>query len=117
METPRGRRNAAARQSLIDNKKPVIGVVSGFYAVLRFYNIRRKNRIDRFCAEALAIRDRGRSSGDSSDRQSAVVEIGKLQDTAYEMMIQEKLAADESFRIFITLSDDIRAELSGAQSG
>jgi hypothetical protein len=34
-----------------------------------------------------------------------------LQDRAYDMLIHEKLAADESFRIFITLSNDIIAEL------
>jgi TRAP-type uncharacterized transport system substrate-binding protein len=85
----------------------LIGLISGGYAIVRIYNIRRKNRIDAFCSEAIAIRDRGLNSTDPRVREDAIAAVRELQDSAYQMMIQEKLAADESFRIFITLSNDI----------
>jgi hypothetical protein len=34
-----------------------------------------------------------------------------LQNEAYAQLVDEKLSADESFRIFITLSDDALQEL------
>ncbi len=38
-------------------------------------------------------------------------EIRDLQDEALQMLIEEKLAADESFRIFMSLSNDLVDEL------
>ena len=35
----------------------IIGLVSGGYAVVQIYNRRRKNRIDGFYADVMAIRD------------------------------------------------------------
>ena len=37
--------------------------------------------------------------------------IRGLQDEALQMLIEEKLAADESFRIFMTLGNDLIDEL------
>jgi TRAP-type uncharacterized transport system substrate-binding protein len=89
----------------------LIGLVSGGYAIARIYNIRRKNRIDAFCTEAIAIRDRGLNSTDPRVREETIAAVRELQDSAYQMMIQEKLAADDSFRIFITLSNDILTDM------
>jgi hypothetical protein len=88
----------------------LIGLVSGTYAVVRIFSIRRKNRIDAFYTEALAIRDRA-ADLPAGDRQGAVDELEALKDRAYQALIHEKLAADESFRIFVTLVGDIIAEL------
>ena len=44
---------------------------------------------------------------------SPLAALKTLQDRAYDMMIHEKLTADESFRIFITLTDDVIADLGG----
>jgi TRAP-type uncharacterized transport system substrate-binding protein len=90
----------------------MIGLVSGVYGVWKIYSIRRKNRIDAFCREAIALRDQ-HLEGDR-DAATLVDAIKSLQDRAYDMMIQEQLAADESFRIFISLSNDIIADATGA---
>jgi hypothetical protein len=90
----------------------LIGLISGFYGIWRLYSIRRKNRIDAFCREAIELRDR-HLAGDC-DEKSLLDAIKGLQDRAYGMMIDEQLAADESFRIFITLTNDIIADTSGA---
>lgn len=91
-----------------------IGLVSAIFGGLRIYDRKRKNRIDRFYSEALVIRDSTLSSSES--RESAIVKIQSLQDEAFEQLVDEKLAADESFRIFLSLTNNIMRQL-GAQSG
>ena len=85
----------------------IIGLVSGGYAVVQIYNHRRKNRIDGFYTDVMAIRDSIDERSTADERAAAVERIRELQNTAFDMLIREKLAADESFRIFVTLSNDI----------
>ena len=89
----------------------VIGLISGTYAVIQIYNRRRKNRIDRFYTDVMAIRDSVDERSPASERAAAVERVRALQNEAFGMLIDEKLAADESFRIFVTLSNDIITQL------
>jgi TRAP-type uncharacterized transport system substrate-binding protein len=89
----------------------VIGLISGSYAVIQIYNRRRKNRIDGFYTDVMAIRDSVSEHSSATEREAAVEKVQELQNKAFEMLIREKLAADESFRIFVTLSKDIIAQL------
>jgi len=84
----------------------VIGVISGGYALLRIYRIRRKNRIDRFYVEVIRVRDSVRPDASETEREAAIAEIRELQDRAFGMLVEERLAADESFRIFIELTNN-----------
>ena len=89
----------------------IVALGSAFVASTRILRMRRKNRIDRFYTRAIAI---GRSVDDSSpksEQERVIREVRELQDSAFDLLINEKLAADESFRIFITLSDDILRRL------
>ncbi len=88
-----------------------IGVVSGGFAILKFYRVRRKNRIDRFYAKAIGIRKSVLGDASEAARARALHAIRALQDEAFELLAAEKLAADESFRIFITLSNNIISDL------
>ena len=92
----------------------LIGLVSGGFAIVKLYNIRRKNRIDAFCVEAMSIRDGVGEGADDHALVAAQNSLKALQEQAYQLMVEEKLAADESFRIFITLSNDILADLRGS---
>jgi hypothetical protein len=56
-------------------------------------------------------RTRGLRAGSTSDVERAIVSLRRLQDEAFELLIDERLAADESFRIFVTLTQDAVAEL------
>ena len=89
----------------------VIGLISGTYAVVQIYNRRRKNRIDGFYTDVMAIRDSINDRSSANERAAAVERVRGLQNKAFDMLIREKLAADESFRIFVTLSNDIIAQL------
>jgi hypothetical protein len=89
----------------------VIGLISGGYAVIQIYNRRRKNRIDGFYRDVMAIRDSINERSSAAEKAVAVERVRDLQNEAFDMLMREKLAADESFRIFVTLSNDIVAQL------
>ena len=88
-----------------------VALISASIAGMRIYRMRLKNRIDVFYRDAIAIRD---SIGDSASHDqvaAAVQQLLDLQTTAIEMLIDERLAADESFRIFMDMSNDILRRL------
>lgn len=89
----------------------MIAAVSASFAGMRIYRLRRKNRIDEYYSEAIRLRDRARSSTDAATTQASVAALEALQDKAFRELVAERLAADESFRIFITLSNDILGQL------
>ncbi len=89
----------------------VIGLVSAIFGGLRLYKMRRKNRIDTFYVRAIALQRSIDEQTSEDDRQRIASEIRDLQTQAFDLLIDEKLAADDSFRIFITLSNDVLRQL------
>jgi TRAP-type uncharacterized transport system substrate-binding protein len=85
----------------------LIAIISAAFAIIRIVKIRRKNRIDEFYSAAIEIRKSITQSSTIDEITLAAEKIQELQNTAFEQLVDEKLAADESFRIFITLSNDI----------
>jgi hypothetical protein len=89
-----------------------VALASASIAGIRIYRRHRKNRIDRFYARVIDIRGQAAASADPGERARLAGELRALQDTAFAQLIDEKLAADESFRIFITLSNDVLDEIN-----
>ena len=89
-----------------------VALASASIAGVRLYRMRRKNRIDTFYARAIEIRRQAAATEDEVERQRLADEMRALQETAFAKLMDEKLAADESFRIFITLSNDVLAEIA-----
>ena len=89
----------------------LIGLVSGPYAIAKIIQRRRKNRIDTFYMDVLAIRYRMQDSDRQDEFRSAIQEIRELEEKAFHMLVNEELAADESFRIFTTLAAEVSDEL------
>ncbi len=94
----------------------IFAVFSAVFGGVRIFRMRRKNRLDTFYSKAIAIRKSVDASLGAEERSKAVQQIRDLQNTAFDMLVDEKLAADESFRIFITLSNDVLRQL-GATAG
>lgn len=94
----------------------VIGLVSAIFGGLRLYKMRRKNLIDTFYVRAIALQRSIDDQAGDEDRLRIASEIRDLQTQAFDLLVDEKLAADESFRIFITLSNDVLRQL-GASAG
>jgi len=90
----------------------LIALISAALAGIRIFRMRRKNRIDRFYAAAIEIRNSVNDSSDVRAREQAISKVRELQNEAFNQLVDEKLGADESFRIFITLSNDVMRQLT-----
>jgi len=95
----------------------IIGLISGTYAAAQIFQRRRKNRIDAFYTDVMTVRDSITKDSSMADREAGVAKVRELQNRAFDMLVNEKVAADESFRIFITLSNDIIADLGKVSRG
>jgi hypothetical protein len=78
---------------------------------MRLYRMKRKNRIDAFYSDVIAIRKQAERATRNDECDDLIKKLKRLQDRAFEQLVDEKLAADESFRIFITLSNDVLRQL------
>ena len=92
-----------------------VALISGTIAVINIYNRRRKNRIDVFYKKVFVEVESIEDAATVDDLQQAVQNLRGLQKTAFDQLIAEKLAADESFRIFMSLSNDAINEFSRRQ--
>ena len=95
----------------------LVGMFSGAWALIRIYKIRRKNRIDQFYVDVMAIRDAIGRESNATERREAVEKIHELQNRAFELLVGEQLAADESFRIFIELTNNSMDAIRKADFG
>ncbi len=89
----------------------LLALSSMIFAGLRIYRLRRKNRIDTFYTAVIAIRNSIDDTATADERRIKLDEVRALQSTAFEQLVDEKLAADDSFQIFITLSNDVLQQL------
>jgi len=67
---------------------------------------RKKNRVDMFYAKILDIKTLSENTTSVIDLMQLIGKIQDIQKEAFEMLMREKLIADESFRIFVELSKD-----------
>jgi TRAP-type uncharacterized transport system substrate-binding protein len=91
-----------------------IALISALLGGMRLYRMKRKNRIDAYYSEVIAIRHLVDGAESESERAELKERLKRLQDRAFSQLVDEKLAADESFRIFITLSNDVLRQLGAA---
>ena len=93
----------------------LVAIVSAFIAGIRIVRMRRKNRIDTFYSETIRLRNSVTDQSGRDERSAVIAKVRHLQNTAFDLLIDEKLAPDESFRIFITLSNDVLQRLGENQ--
>jgi hypothetical protein len=92
----------------------ILALASATVAGVRIFNRYRKNRIDSFCIRAIELRDSLADGAGAAERREIVAKLRDLQTEAFGLLADEKLAADESFQIFITLSNDAISQVCGA---
>ena len=92
----------------------VIGLVSALFGGMRLYKMRRKNLIDTFYVRTIALQRSIDEQSTEGERQTVADQVRELQTEAFDLLVNEKLAADESFRIFITLSNDVLRQLGNS---
>ena len=82
-------------------------LLTGLVALARWRAQRKKDRIDTFYVRVLAVRERAQGE----NPEALLEELAGLEKEAFESLIAEKLAANESFRIFTDLMVRTRADL------
>lgn len=92
----------------------LIAAISAGLALIKIYRVRRKNRLDKFLVEVIKIRNSVSPQSSEAERAEAITKIKALKDYGFEQLVDEKLAADESFRIFIDLTNSTVEELKQA---
>jgi hypothetical protein len=92
----------------------LIAAISAGLALIKIYRVRRKNRLDKFLVEVIKIRNSVNPQSSEAERAEAITKIKALKDYGFEQLVDEKLAADESFRIFIDLTNSTIDELKKA---
>lgn len=102
----------AERAGTIFDVAVTIGVAlfTALFALLRFVRGLRKGRIDKFYSGALEIRGKLAHETSPEARRAFVNELRALRADAFKLLIDEKLAADDSFRILQALIYDIIRE-------
>jgi len=89
----------------------IVGLVSLLFAGFRILRMRRKNLIDTFYLRTHELRRSITDLSSAEERQRVIDQVRELQSEAFDLLIAEKLSADESFQIFITLSNDVLQQL------
>ncbi len=84
-------------------------LLTGLVAAARWRARRKKDRADVFYSRVLAIRERG----EAEPAAGLLTELDAVEREAFQMLIDEKLAANESFRIFTDLLERTRAAIAG----
>lgn len=85
----------------------LFGLLTAAVYLARLATRKKKHRIDEFYTKIMVIRVRAKHE----PHQGLVGELQQLEVEAFESLISEKLAADESFRIFIELLTRTLSEL------
>ncbi len=88
----------------------LVALFTALFALFRFVRGLRKGRIDKFYSSALEIRAKLAQEQSMHRRQEYVTELRKLRGEAFSLLIKEKLAADDSFRILQALIYDVIRE-------
>lgn len=82
-------------------------LLSAGVAFARWRLHRKKDRIDTFYVRALGIQEQA----DGENAQELLMQLSALEQEAFKSLIDEKLSANESFRIFTDLVARVRAGL------
>ena len=84
----------------------VVVLAGGASSLRRRMVLIKKNRIDDYYSEVLDIEKNLDNEKDPGTLSNYLDKIRIIKRNAFKLLIEEKLTADESFRIFITLSNE-----------
>jgi TRAP transporter TAXI family solute receptor len=88
-----------------------IAIIGAVTTLTKWNKKRKKNRIDSFYLQVMNIQKQIENLNNKEALVTTRQKLNKLKNEAFQQMIDEKLNADESFRIFINLLDSTKTEL------
>jgi TRAP-type uncharacterized transport system substrate-binding protein len=84
----------------------LLALISGIITFLRWHSQRKKDRVDIFYQQLMDIKIQLPKLRHSVDGLRRIKEIHDAQHKAFQMLINEELSANESFRIYMELSKE-----------
>ena len=85
----------------------IIATVSGLFSLAKWNNQRKKDRIDVFYKKVIEIKNNIMAYQTLGAIEFKIEELQKEENRAFDMLINEKLRADESFRIYMELNKEL----------
>lgn len=89
----------------------ILAIVSGLVSLSRWQKQKKKDRVDVFYKDLITIKNHIGEIKTSADGLEKLKTIQNQQTHAFDMLIEEKLEANESFRIYMELSKETINEL------
>jgi len=89
----------------------VLAIISGFISLSRWQKQKKKDRVDVFYKDLIQIKNHISEIKDVNDGMMKIKSIQAQQTKAFDMLIEEQLEANESFRIYMELSKETILEL------
>ncbi len=89
----------------------IVAFASSFYTFSQWQKSRKKNKIDAYYKELLAFRARIVPMETAEELNSLQKALKQLQEETINLVVREKLLADESFSIFLNLSKIVMEEI------
>jgi len=91
----------------------VIAIFSGIVSLTKWQAQKKKDKIDEFYEDLMNIKNTIPKIKEVSSAVEKIRRIHAAQNKAFEMLIAEKLVANDSFRIYMELSKETINELRG----
>ncbi len=95
----------------------IIALWSAIVSLTKWQAQKKKDKIDEFYEDLMKIKNRIPALQKVSDGMVMVKRVQMSQNKAFEMLIAEKLVANDSFRIYMELSKETINELRGKMRG
>jgi len=89
----------------------ILALITAVLSVSRWQNQRKKDRVDVFYAALMNIKNKLAGASTIHQGLGLIKEIKNAEKRAFQMLIDEKLVANESFRIYMELSKDTIEEV------
>ncbi|MGB3465258.1 MAG: TAXI family TRAP transporter solute-binding subunit, partial [Cyclobacteriaceae bacterium] len=89
----------------------LLALISGLVSLSRWQKQKKKDRVDVFYKDLILIKNHINEIQTSKDGIEKLKSIYAQQNHAFDMLIEEKLEANESFRIYMELSKETISEL------
>ncbi len=89
-----------------------IALISSLYALLKHRRQRKKDRVDVYYASMLELRARAGQSTDAAELTKLQRTVLDLQQEVFGLVIDERIAADESLSVFLALSNQVLNEIA-----
>lgn len=94
----------------------LVALVSTLYYISRWQRMKKKNKIDIYYNKLITLRNQIGDLNEVGQAKQMLKEVKMTQEETINLVVEEKLMADESFSIFLNLSkivmDEVNAKLS-----